>query len=159
MIGLNILTLYWVSIGYGKHIQQNEEPIRTFLRNNFIQEFFYNIGLTMAKLSVVLFYAHCFGSFSRPFRLALFSTAIAVVAWGTIFVSTDIFTCAPVRRAWEPSVPGHCIGFSGQALGSVISNVLIDLVMLVLPLPVLWRLQMSMGRKVSLAAVFALGYW
>ena len=159
MIGLNALSLYSVSIGFGKHIQQARVPLTSFRKGLFILEFFYNIGLTLAKLSVVLFYYRCFGSVNRPFRYALLLTALVVVAWGITFMSFDIFTCTPVRRAWEPSVPSRCIGVGGQMLGSAISNVSIDLVLLVLPLPMLWRLQTSMARKVSLTLAFALGYW
>ena len=159
VFGLNTLQIYSVSIGFGKHIQQAQAPITTFWKELFILEFFYNVGLTLAKLSVLLFYSRCFGSVNRPFRFALHMTALAVVAWGIIFVSFDIFTCTPVRRAWAPFLPGHCIGVSGQVLGSAISNVSIDLVLLILPLPMLWRLQMSMAKKVSLTIAFALGYW
>ena len=157
MIGLNTLTIYSIHLGFGKHFQQAKVPLSTFLRNNFIQENFYNIGLTMAKLSVVLFYARCFGSVKPSFRVALFATALVVVAWGVIF--TFFFSCTPVRRVWDLSVPGHCIDFSGLVLGSAISNVVIDLILLLLPLPMLWRLQMSIVRKASLTIAFALGYW
>ena len=160
MIGLDAMTLYSVSFGFGKHFQQTHTSLTTWLKTVFIFEFFYNIGLTLAKLSVVLFYARCFGSVSWSFRLVLFVTALAVVAWGIIFVFLDIFTCTPVRRAWDISVPGHCIAFvAGEALGSAISNVAVDVFLLLLPMPMLWPLQMSTTRKVSLAVAFALGYW
>ena len=44
-------------------------------------------------------------------------------------------------------------------MGVTIPNIFVDLLILVLPLPMLWRLQMDMKKKILLTANFMLGYW
>lgn len=44
-------------------------------------------------------------------------------------------------------------------MGSAIPSVLIDIIILVLPLPKLWHLKIDLARKIGLMTVFILGYW
>ena len=43
-------------------------------------------------------------------------------------------------------------------MGVTISNVFVDLLILILPLPMLWRLQINIKKKLALIANFMLGY-
>ena len=158
-ISFSSLILYWVSIGFGKHISQAKGPVATLLQVSVAQQVLYELALTFAKLSVILFYSRIFGSASRHFRFALFGTAFAVLSWLAIYVCIVVFPCVPVRKVWDPFVPGHCMNFHNIELGGTISNVAIDLVILLLPLPMLWRLHTSRAKKISLVLAFALGYW
>ncbi|KAI1810311.1 hypothetical protein GGS20DRAFT_208214 [Poronia punctata] len=45
-----------------------------------------------------------------------------------------------------------------QYLGSAIPNVVIDLLILILPVPLIWRLRTSLLRKMGITIVFLLGY-
>ena len=42
-------------------------------------------------------------------------------------------------------------------IGFVISDVLTDVMILIIPLPIVWKLQMSTKNKVGLSGVFLLG--
>lgn len=44
-------------------------------------------------------------------------------------------------------------------MGVTIPNVVIDLMILLLPLPMLWRLQIDVKKKAALIINFMLGYW
>ena len=43
-------------------------------------------------------------------------------------------------------------------MGVIISHVFVDLLILILPLPMLWRLQINIKKKLALIANFMLGY-
>lgn len=77
------------------------------------------------------------------------------MAWGLAAFFGDTFTCYPVEKQWDTTIPGRCIDYGAITLGIGIINVIIDFILLGLPLPILWNLQMSTRRKVLLA--FTLG--
>lgn len=54
-------------------------------------------------------------------------------------------------------MPGHCIGSHQLGVASGTLNVVSDFLILTLPLPIIWRLQMSTRKKVGVIAIFALG--
>lgn len=43
-------------------------------------------------------------------------------------------------------------------VGNSIASVIIDLVILIIPLPVLWKLQLKLGKKLLISGVFTGGY-
>lgn len=65
--------------------------------------------------------------------------------------------CIPVRKAWNPEIPGRCVGYLSFFIGMQVPNVLLDGAILTLPVGVVSRLQMSKKKKISVAAIFLLG--
>ncbi len=68
-----------------------------------------------------------------------------------------IFGCTPVAKYWKPDEPGHCINVikADYVYGSL--NFITDLTMFVLPLPMVWRLQLSLKQKLGISLVFMAG--
>ena len=66
---------------------------------------------------------------------------------------TQIFGCIPIELSWK-NVPGHCIDLpkAGLAYGSM--NVISDLFIFVLPMPMVWRLRLSRKGKLGVMVVF-----
>lgn len=62
-------------------------------------------------------------------------------------------------KFWYPSKEGHCIDYYGQSIFVSVFDTLLDLVILLLPMPLVSRLQMKMTRKLLVAAAFFAGYW
>ncbi|KAL9014981.1 MAG: hypothetical protein Q9173_000377 [Seirophora scorigena] len=92
----------------------------------------YNVGLTLIKLSVLMFYARVFRTV-RAYRIAI---------W------TEL----------GPTHPGHCLNREANFWGAALPNVLTDLILLILPMPMLWHVQTTVRRKIGLFGVFAAGY-
>lgn len=65
--------------------------------------------------------------------------------------------CKPVRFNWDKSIEGECTGEHIAYLVSGIMNLAIDIFIVILPLPVVFRLQMAWSRRISVAAMFSLG--
>lgn len=65
--------------------------------------------------------------------------------------------CVPFQRIWDKTVPGVC--FNGRRLNMTIAvyNLASDICILVLPQRVIWRLNMSLKRKLGLGLTFAIG--
>ena len=68
-----------------------------------------------------------------------------------------IFQCTPPHKLWQSSTPGHCVSKYKYFLGTAIPEVVTDFVILAMPLPYVWKLQMTLKRKLLLSIVFVLG--
>ena len=64
-----------------------------------------------------------------------------------------------MNAAWEPTLGRHhCVNLQAYLLGTSILNFLIDVAILVFPLPMIWRLMtLSRKRKAALTCIFCLG--
>ncbi len=122
----------------------------------YVELLIYSFAVPLPKLVLLLFY---FRIFSNPrFKLAVWAVAIFVIAWCPAVFFTDLFQCSPVALAWDKSIEGgRCINVQAFFRYIVISNVMSDIAVLVLPLPVIWYLQMSIRQKLALTGVFLLG--
>ena len=152
------LSLYWVRIGLGQHESQVSTPITQLLVPLFAFNYLFNSALTLIKTSVLLFYARVF-KIVRWYSVLLWITAGLVIAWWISICLLATFSCNPVAKSWDPMLPGECVDTYTTFLGAAIPNTIVDFILLLLPLPMLWRLQIVWKYKLSLLAVFSCGYW
>lgn len=94
---------------------------------------------------------------AHPFlRYASYGTLTIVNLAGTVLTFLNIFQCRPIRAAFSDD-DGTCIDVVSLYLASAPINVLTDLAILLLPLPILTRLRMEFRQKVALVATFTVG--
>jgi hypothetical protein len=58
---------------------------------------------------------------------------------------------------WDVRIPHHCIDQIKFELAAAMLNIVIDLAIMVLPLPTIWSLQLPNRQKWALSGVFMLG--
>lgn len=108
------------------------------------------------KLAILLIYLRIFTQ--RPYRVACYVVGAALIAnWvgGTVAAG---FMCRPLSYLWNRRIPGgRCFNIDAYFRYATLTNIATDVVMLVLPLPVIWKIQNSTGVKIGLALTFALG--
>lgn len=153
--------LYWVHIGFGRHLQDvlaGGTTLRQIDIIIFIIDFLYNTGITLVKFSALFFYARIF-QVSRIFKIFLWITGALVVTWWIIVDVVVVCTCVSPQKQWDTSIKGQCLDDIALYISAAASNVVIDLVILILPLPMLGKLQVSLGRKFALAGAFVVAYW
>lgn len=147
-----------MSIGLGKHIDQILGSHSELAKVLFIVDLIYNTGLTVIKMSVLLSYVRVF-QIVLVYRFIFWTVAFLIVGWGISMNFMAIFTCVPIHKAWDSTLPGHCSSLYKTFLGLAIPNIVIDFILLVLPVPMLWRLHMETSSKIALVAIFSAGYW
>lgn len=59
----------------------------------------------------------------------------------TSFIVTVAFTCRPVERSWNKKVPGTCINQMLFIYVNASANIVLDLLVVSLPIPVIWKMQ------------------
>ncbi len=68
-----------------------------------------------------------------------------------------MFPCRPVRGFYDFSVPARCIDSVKFYWAQAVLNIATDAIILVLPLPMVWRLQTTLSRKIAISLLFMLG--
>ena len=160
MLTSHALVIHMIVLGLGKHfdsVLQSSEIDQ--MKALYAAAIVYNISITLPKVSVLLFYARVFTTQSKPFKYALWCSHFLVASWLISITSVTVFGCNPIKKIWLLTTPGHCHPNSVLWLVNAISSVVIDLILLLLPLPTLWHLQMKSSRKILIMAVFICGYW
>lgn len=86
--------------------------------------------------------------------------SITLIYWAAI-VLRIFFFCRPFAYNWDKSIPGgSCLDVPASYLrvgGLSIVNLVLDVIVIILPLPILWNLNMATTKKVAISAVFGVG--
>ena len=107
------------------------------------------------KLSVLALYRRIF---TLPrFRLASLLIAILCVAWAIGGLIPTIFRCSPVEGAWITSRHARCLDAAVVFEAITIANLFTDVIVLCLPMPVIWRLQLDIKTRIALVGIFLSG--
>ena len=127
--------------------------------------YLYLITIGLTKTSILLFYLRLFGTpGTRPgLRKLLYTTQVLVIIWLIASIIPGIYRCHPIDDMWNPlifsgpDVRIHCIDENAYYVSTSVFNVALDFWILVLPLSIVWTLQLSRRRKAGLIAIFLLG--
>lgn len=107
------------------------------------------------KASILCFYCRIFTI--ENFRRQAYIVGGICTAWFISAVLVTAFQCSPPRRAWYRTIPGSCINLDAFVLGYEISNALLDITLIVLPLRMIQGLNLSKREKVQLSSIFVIG--
>lgn len=119
-------------------------------------QYSYGIGLGLVKCSLCLTIARVF--VVNPYRIAAFIALGFSVAWTLVVILNSLLICKPISMFWGEITPGGSCGNQNAAFAAVgIMDVLVDLAILVIPLPMIFRLQIPLANRIALALVFVLG--
>ena len=77
------------------------------------------------------------------------------------WISTVIrmfYLCFPFAYTWNRSIEdGSCVNLTAAYLSVALINLALDAIIIALPMPVLWTLQMPTKKKIAISAIFGLG--
>jgi hypothetical protein len=72
-----------------------------------------------------------------------------------------IFSCNPVKAVWEVALQElpttKCINYPASYIAQAAINIFTDLFIFILPMPIIWVLQLSPRQKISISSIFAIG--
>lgn len=113
----------------------------------------YYCALGSIKIALLLQYRRIFASkLRRTINIAL----LIIGPWSIGLVLLSIFTCLPIRGYWEKDTKATCIPTFQWYIHSA-GNILSDIVIFTLPIPVLWSMRVSVAQRLLLILVFCLG--
>ncbi|KAE8390747.1 hypothetical protein BDV23DRAFT_172188 [Aspergillus alliaceus] len=149
--------VYWARDGgLGKHMDELSDWEKTvFQKCFFANEISYTLLVPSIKLSILLLYRRIFTV--DKFRVASLVTGGLVLAWCLAVFVTVLLQCRPIALNWNKSLEGTCINPKQFFFGNAISNLLIDVVILALPIPMVLQLQLRLTQKLTILGIFLLG--
>ncbi|KAM0427752.1 hypothetical protein ACHAQK_011902 [Fusarium lateritium] len=78
-----------------------------------------------------------------------------------ILMFLNIFQCTPIRWNWDrfggEDVDFWCMDLNKLTWAINITNMIFDVVVLVLPIPLVWRTRSTLRRKIAIVFMFSLG--
>ena len=88
----------------------------------------------------------------------VYAVMLLVVAFRTSTIIRMFFLCSPLAFYWDKSIEGGtCLNNSATSLSVSIINLVLDLIVVALPMPMLWGLQVTTSKTMGLTAVFGIG--
>lgn len=131
--------------------------IHNFDQGFFISEYFWESGTASFRLAILLFYMEIFSI--NSFRwLAQITAGVVFTYWIACILTTSLL-CTPIQYNWDITVKGTCGNLIAIELFSGAFNMIVDIWVVFLPLPVVWKLKLTSQKKWALTAAFSLGLW
>lgn len=93
----------------------------------------------------------------KKYRNACYAIMGLVILVALADIVATFTECIPISKLWDPSIDGHCANIGQLYRLGTLPNVVIDLLMLVLPLPVVWKLHVSRQVRIGLTVTFLTG--
>lgn len=116
------------------------------------------ITLGLTKIAILAFYLKVFPN--EGFRKVCWAVVGVCLACFPSFSIFTLFYCTPVSFTWEGwtgEVEGHCLSFNTFAWIQTCINIALDTFILVMPLPLVWRLNMGRRKRILLMLMFSVG--
>ena len=112
-------------------------------------------ALGLVKCSICLTLARIL--YLQPFRVAAYLALGFAIAWSISAVVVGLTICIPIAAFWDPTIPGGKCGNLVTAFAAIgWLDVALDVFILVLPLPMVWNLQVPRANKIGVCCIFAL---
>jgi hypothetical protein len=107
----------------------------------------YTFAICLSKFAILNLFLRIFTmGVARKLTYAIYLT---VILQTIAFIFATIFQCSPISLLWTATTRGNCINTQALFMYSSIPNIITDLVMLVLPLPTIWKLKAATHVKVG----------
>lgn len=145
--------------GLGRHDADIADEHRMGLRLcEYIFSILYNPALMATKTSVLVFYLRLAKNTQTILRMGSWAVLVIVNLAGVILTFMNVFQCQPIAAAWDTDVTStQCIPLLTEFICSAPVNIVTDLAILALPLPVLTGMRLPPRQKTILILTFALG--
>ena len=146
--------------GVGRHFAALEQidPSRTIVYYKYllVVAFCYFTMVGIPKLAILALYLRLFTL--KPYRIVVYCLAGIVLSTGIVCPVISLNLCRPFEFNWDRTVPGgECWDENAFYRWGSLPNILTDVAMLVLPMPLVWNLHMSKRLKLGLTLTFLTG--
>ncbi|WYZ46639.1 hypothetical protein EsH8_IX_000864 [Colletotrichum jinshuiense] len=153
------LTIGQTRYGLGLPIKLRPQAnLISYTRINFAGRPVYQVGISFFKIALLISYLRLLkGTDQKSYRRVVWLTILLVFLAHLGCALSLIFACTPVDKSWNPLKAGTCLppgpSFTAYAVVTIVS----DVVVAVLPIPVLLKLNIRIEKKAGLIGIFLLG--
>ena len=146
--------------GLGRHqadliMEDPKKPV-LWAKCLYAMELLYLLSTALPRLSVLCLYCRIF-----PFKLgrrASHSLAAVIVCYVIVSLISSHIQCEPFAYQWDKSIlGGSCSKQLSFNRWVFLPCIPIDVAILVFPIPIIWKLQLAIHRKLSIIILFTIG--
>lgn len=117
---------------------------------------YYYSTVALPKLAVLALYGRLWTV--NPYRTIILVLAAIITLTAVVSGIMCLNMCRPFKYNWDTTIPGGtCYNKQEFFLWASLPNILTDLVMLAMPIPIVYNLNVSMKVKLGLILTFATG--
>lgn len=94
------------------------------------------------------------------FRMICYFSLLYILLVTIAVTLTNAFNCTPIEGGWnrDPSFHSKCISSKAFAYFPLANNSITDILLMILPIPILMRLQLGWKSKLGLVLMFTAGF-
>lgn len=167
VIGIVLFTTYCtcaafgVKYGVGRHLKLIPlEDIPKALHYWYLCELFYTLTTLFIRLSIALFLIRI--CVKRIMKVIIYATMAGVTVFSIFYFFLALFQCSPIDYFWNQykGEHGSCMNPAVIPDASIAHSAVsftADWILGLLPITLIWNLQMNQRTKISLAAILAVG--
>jgi hypothetical protein len=117
----------------------------------------WNVTICFSKLSVLLMYITLIpvNALIQPARVI----GVFIILWNSASIVAGLAICQPFAMNWDQTIEGgRCGDQTKFYMWLGIINVIVDVLILGLPMPFLYKLQLPLRKKILLLGMFSVGF-
>ncbi|KAI4950303.1 hypothetical protein J4E91_004960 [Alternaria rosae] len=149
--------------GVGKHtLDIPTEDLTPMLKANLATRLLYVVAICLVKFSILVFYHRLDPRLPTRWIVYFLMAWVAALSIVTFFVL--LFVCTPPSLFWDLAGqalhPEQCLKQDTQQVFfniNGIMNIIQDFAIYILPMHIVWKLQMPRGQKIALCALLGVG--
>jgi hypothetical protein len=93
-------------------------------------------------------------------RFAVYIGIGLSTAYAIAFIPVFMTVCLPVKALWSADIEfvvAHCRTYATQEYASVAANMALDLMVVIIPMPAVWKLKLPTSKKTFVMLMFSFG--
>lgn len=118
---------------------------------------FWGLAIYFVKMSILALYLRLFPN--KKLRMAVFACMGFLTLSVLILTPMVIWQCNPIYASWHLGAreDAYCLSLSGVAYANAAINIVTELMIFAIPLPILRKLQIRPVRAIALYVLFGAG--
>jgi len=116
-----------------------------------VEEIVYLVGLTAVRMSILFFYLRALGT-TKAIQLAIYFLIGFNAVYGAARLVSTSLKCLPTSPLNQDQ--GVCVTLQ---LSMTVVNTVVDLALLLFPMPIVWNLRIPIKQKLSICLIFCFG--
>ncbi|KAI0156246.1 hypothetical protein BJ166DRAFT_532396 [Pestalotiopsis sp. NC0098] len=157
-LGLAAILIVSARLGLGVHFWnmkiENAIPLMQIF---FASQVMYIVVTFAGKLAILLLYQRIFDIGSKKIFGRVIKVCIVLQCLDSLtYLCLIVLECIPISAVWDKSITNpKCLDLHAISVAGAISSMATDVILMLLPMPVLWTLQVSRMKRIGLVFIFA----
>ncbi|PWW77416.1 hypothetical protein C7212DRAFT_277295 [Tuber magnatum] len=155
-IGLFVAGFFAMKHGMGRHMGTiSPEELVMYTKMVWISRLFHSASISFVKASLLALYIRL--TSSRTYRSLSYISLVLVICHVISSLMVTTFQCTPVPYLWDKMIKGRCIQTRIFHFVDAGLNILTNVLIYILPVLMLWGIQLPKRQIFGLCVVFSLG--